>query len=70
MWKQKQPKVLNYVGVRLVRYYCDDQDLGIQKVSARKQRQRTYHQIFQASAQDNIAERLKNFSQFQSQLKQ
>lgn len=70
MWKYKQPEIKNYAGVRQVRYYCDDQDLGIKKVSARKQRQRDYHKIFQASAQTNMTERLQNFSQFQSQLKQ
>ena len=69
MWKFSKPKVLNYAGVRQVRYHCDDQDLGIKKVSARKQRQRVYHQIFQASAQTNMAERLQDFSQFQTLIK-
>lgn len=70
MWKFNKPKLLNYAGVRRVYYYCDEQDLGIKKVSARKQRQRAYHQIFQTSAQTNMTERLKDFSSFQSQLKQ
>ena len=70
MWKFNTPKVLNYIGVRQVRYYCDDQDLGIKKISSRKQRQRVYHKIFQASAQTNMTERLQDFSSFQSQLKQ
>ena len=70
MWKLFKRKSFNYVGVPTILYRCDDEDLGIKPVSSRKQRQKAYHQIFQQQATVNMKDRLENFSQFQTQLKQ
>lgn len=70
MWKFNRKKLSNYPGIVPIVYRCTDEDLGIKKVSRKKERQKAYHQIFQEQATINMQDRLDNFSQFQSQFKQ